>query len=211
MGAHTVNNAPWPLLWAANFFGAIACTLWFVVALPWGLSLRVRHVGQVPVGGHVLSFWHQWLPVYFLTHLRVRGPQVWMQHPLLTMRGIHFILKVMGVKHLAFGSSGHGGRQALAEVIGLLRQGYATVVTPDGPAGPVRKAKPGALIMGTDAGVPVVAARFVVGRHIVLSTWDSKILPLPFTRVEIHYQEPLTAISPSPTEIEIGRLEDRLG
>lgn len=211
MAARTVNDSPWPLLWVANFFGAIACALWFLVAVPWGMSLRVRHVGPIPTGGHVLCFWHEWLPVYFLTHLRISGPQVWMQHPVLSMRPIHFILRVMGVRHLAFGSSGHGGKKALEEVIGLLRLDFATVVTPDGPAGPARKAKPGALIMGAEAGVPVVATRYIIGRHIVLPTWDGKILPMPFTQVEIHYQEPLTDINISLPETEIGRLEERLG
>ncbi len=211
MAARTVIDSPWPLLWAANFFGAIACALWFVIAVPWGLSLRVRHVGQVPSGGHVLCFWHQWLPVYFLTHLRVGGSQVWMQHPVLSMRPIHFILRVMGVGHLAFGSSGHGGKKALEEIIGLLRQGYATVVTPDGPAGPVRRAKPGALIMGNEAGVPVVAARFFVGRHMVLPTWDGKILPLPFTQVQIHYEQLQLHCSTPPSSTEIEKLEMSLG
>ncbi len=60
------------------------------------------------------------------------------------------------------------------------------VVTPDGPWGPYRVAKPGVLIVARHAGLPIVPvavrARPAIRLH---RRWDHQLLPLPFSRIDL--------------------------
>jgi lysophospholipid acyltransferase (LPLAT)-like uncharacterized protein len=175
-------------------WGWLVALLWFALALPFRLTLRVRREGLEHLEAHpahILAFWHCNLGIWFCTELRARRRQVWMQHPALFMTPVHAMLRLMGVAALAFGSSGSGGRQALREVIDFLRRGYATVITPDGPAGPEKELKPGVLIMSADSDAPVIPVSFQVSRAWRLPTWDRKILPKPFSTVHIRFHPPV--------------------
>jgi lysophospholipid acyltransferase (LPLAT)-like uncharacterized protein len=145
--------------------------------------------------GQVYVFWHENLPLYFHTHLRIGEKQVWMQHPALFMTPVHAMIQLMGVRDLAFGSSGNDGKQAMREVIAKLGQGYSTVITPDGPSGPVKQLKPGALIMAAESGLPIVPMTFQSSAHWIMPTWDKKLWPKPFSRIIITCHAPMRVTS----------------
>mgnify|MGYP002635193910 CR=1 FL=1 len=192
--AYTVQNAPWPLKVLFTIYGWILALLWFSFALVWRLTLRVRFEGEENLEerpNSIYVFWHENLLMYFLTFLRIKEPQVWLQHPLLFMKPIHIMLKLMGVKELAYGSSGHNGKAAMARVEAKVKAGYSTVVTPDGPRGPLKKMKPGPMLLSTNTGVPIVPMTYKCSNYWALNTWDSKILPKPFSTVVIKYHEPV--------------------
>ena len=65
----------------------------------------------------------------------------------------------------------------------LAAAGYAIGVTCDGPFGPPRVAKPGALLIAREAGIPVVTLAPGARPAIRLRRWDRHIVPLPFARI----------------------------
>ncbi len=144
-------------------------------------------------GSRIECIWHEHLPTYMATYLPARAGvrYAWMNHPSWYMRPVHLLLAWDGVDKVALGSSGHGGRAALAQVVEWLREGYRTTMAVDGPAGPPRVLKPGALEMALASGRPIVAVQFAYERAVRSRTWDRKWFPLPGSRVRIRESEPL--------------------
>src|SRR6185295_4715210 len=56
----------------------------------------------------------------------------------------------------ARGSSSKGGREALAELTDLVREGWGAAIVADGPRGPARKAKIGCVLAARGTGAPVL-------------------------------------------------------
>jgi len=89
---------------------------------------------------------------------------------------------------------GSSSRRGVAGLIGLrqaLRQGFDTAVTPDGPRGPRYGLQPGLVKLAQSAGVPVVPIHVRFGAAWRLHTWDGMVLPLPFSRVTLTFDEAL--------------------
>ncbi len=97
----------------------------------------------------------------------------------------------MGIRVL-LGSGGEEGRKAANELVELLRRGWSTVISPDGPYGPQRVLKKGVLHIALQSGVPILPVRFIVPRTFALPSWDRKLLPLPFSIVTVVFEEPIT-------------------
>jgi hypothetical protein len=72
-----------------------------------------------------------------------------------------------------------------------LNQGSAVAVTPDGPRGPAQRYQPGALVAAHHANSPIVAVGVHVDRAWRLSSWDRQVIPKPFARITVAYEEPL--------------------
>ena len=88
------------------------------------------------------------------------------------------------------GSSTRGGRRALLGAIRALQDGTPIGITPDGPRGPRRVLKPGALAAaerGDAVIVPVHAESRPAWRA---GSWDRFLVPPPFARVRLAYGEP---------------------
>ncbi|MGH7560494.1 MAG: lysophospholipid acyltransferase family protein, partial [Gemmatimonadales bacterium] len=62
--------------------------------------------------------------------------------------------------------------------------------TPDGPNGPRRAFKGGALLAAQRAGVPVVPLHADANRAWRLRSWDRFLVPKPFARVRVVYGAP---------------------
>ena len=65
------------------------------------------------------------------------------------------------------------------------------MINPDGPAGPIKKLKPGVLIMAKETGVPIIPITMDASSKLVMDTWDKKKQPLPFSKIRIEYHEPI--------------------
>jgi lysophospholipid acyltransferase (LPLAT)-like uncharacterized protein len=101
------------------------------------------------------------------------------------MKPIHVVLRLMGMKRLIIGSSGEEGRQAADEVARLVKAGYSTTISPDGPYGPPQVLKKGVLHMALKSGVPIVPLTVSASRFVTWPSWDAKKLPLPFSRIRV--------------------------
>lgn len=89
------------------------------------------------------------------------------------------------------GSSTRGGVRGLKGLIRAARSGRDLALTPDGPRGPARRVKPGALAVAQATGLPIVplAAGASGGWH--LGSWDAFLVPRPFSTVCVAYGEPV--------------------
>ena len=100
------------------------------------------------------------------------------------------------------GSASRSGVKALRDLYRLMRkQAASPLFAPDGPTGPVRSCKPGAVLLSQLSGKPILPISVVPRRALRLSTWDELQVPLPFTRVEVRIGEPRVVPSDASEEL----------
>lgn len=122
-------------------------------------------------------------------------------------------IAVSVMRHLGFaepprGSSRRGAVSLLREVVRLARSGRQTIIPVDGPVGPARIAKAGAVQAARLAGVPLFTAGIAAHPCVRFRSWDRLVLPLPFAQVVCIYGEPLKVpAKASGAEIEALRAE----
>jgi hypothetical protein len=108
---------------------------------------------------------------------------------------------------LARGSSSRGGREALHEMIRLIRQGHMAGFVGDGPRGPAHVLKMGAIIAARDTQTPVCGVTAVGTRSIFARSWDRTEIPLPFSTIVYGYTEPFSVPrDAAPEQLEQARL-----
>ncbi|MGH7441838.1 MAG: DUF374 domain-containing protein, partial [bacterium] len=101
------------------------------------------------------------------------------------------VLDRIGWSRTARGSSSRGGGSGLKELAGFLAKGESVLLTVDGPRGPRRKAKDGALQLARLSGCPVVPAIFATRPAPRLKSWDRMVIPPPFARAVLWYGKPM--------------------
>jgi lysophospholipid acyltransferase (LPLAT)-like uncharacterized protein len=83
------------------------------------------------------------------------------------------------------GSSSKNSKEVLKEIISNLAQ-RNVLITPDGPQGPNRKMKPGAVISAMRTNSPLFLVKVKLGWHIRFrKSWDKFALPLPFSKIKL--------------------------
>lgn len=208
----TVQNVSTPLKEINIVYGWVLGVLMYLLFRLIRLTQQVTFEGKENLASspnHIYAFWHENLPLHFTANLVIKEPQVWLQHPMLFMKPIHVMVKLMGVKELAYGSSGNKGKDALNRVLNQLKGGYSTMINPDGPTGPIKKLKPGVLVMAKETGVPIIPITMDASPKWVLNTWDKKKQPLPFSKITIKYHEPVY-INREFTQDDVSALEHTL-
>jgi lysophospholipid acyltransferase (LPLAT)-like uncharacterized protein len=176
------------LLWPVQHLGAAVLCLWFA-------TIRLRRSGSsyaVPSPAArqnaIFVFWHQRLLCLVYTHRR-RGGHV------LVSRSRDGELIASLLTGLGFapvrGSSRRGGAEAVRELLGVAGDGRDVGITPDGPRGPAKVCKPGAVYMASRSGLPLVPLSAAYRRCWTLRSWDRFQLPWPFTSAVVHAGEPM--------------------
>ena len=133
---------------------------------------------------YIICFWHTYICLYFTVFFKNRN-HVWLQHPTWYMKPSHVMLRFVGVRKIILGSSGHSGRTAADELVTYLKNGYSTVILPDGPSGPPFKMKKGIFHIALQSNIPIVPIRFEATPCFVIPNWDSRRWPLPFSKIEV--------------------------
>lgn len=90
------------------------------------------------------------------------------------------------------GSSSHSVVKAWNEMKRELEDGGELIIVPDGPRGPDRKMKPGALKLAKETGAYLIPFSFSSSRKKNLKSWDRFLIPLPFSRVVAVYGDPIS-------------------
>jgi len=90
------------------------------------------------------------------------------------------------------GSTGKGGGPALQEMIDCVLGGHTAALTVDGPKGPPRVVQPGVLRLARETGAWILPHTYSCTRPLFLRSWDSYMIPRPFSRCVIGYGEPFT-------------------
>jgi len=111
--------------------------------------------------------------------------------------------------HSVAGSSTRGGRRAANELIEHLKEGHHVSITPDGPRGPARNAKNGAVKIAKQAGVQIYPVAASAERCWRFRSWDRMILPKPFSRAVQIIGQPLD-IPPEADETDLEQYRRKL-
>jgi len=85
------------------------------------------------------------------------------------------------------GSSSHGGRAALHEMIRKMKETGLAAHILDGPRGPAGIAKPGAIALANAADAVLVPFYASADRAWYFKSWDRFMLPKPFARVTLRF------------------------
>lgn len=107
----------------------------------------------------------------------------------------------------------HNARhQALKSVIDNLREKNEIIVmTPDGPKGPRYEVKPGIIMAAKQTKAAIVPFSWTATRFWQFKTWDKLLLPKPFSKVLIHFGDPILLENEENEPIDLQEnLRDRL-
>ncbi|HEV2764653.1 MAG TPA: lysophospholipid acyltransferase family protein, partial [Pyrinomonadaceae bacterium] len=107
----------------------------------------------------------------------------------------------------ARGSSSRGGVGAVVEMARLMRAGSPAGFMIDGPRGPRRVAKPGAVLLAKKTGQPVLPFTVEAERHWRVRSWDRTQIPVPFTRAAVRIAPPIYV----PPDADEAALAAKLG
>jgi len=88
------------------------------------------------------------------------------------------------------GSSTKGGAKGVLEMVKTGRN-HDLAITPDGPKGPRYKVQPGAAYLASRAGIPLIPMTNSAKSAWVLKSWDSFMIPKPFSRVIVLIGQPI--------------------
>ncbi len=100
------------------------------------------------------------------------------------------------------GSSTRGGVRGLKGLIRAARTGWDLAIAPDGPRGPNRELKLGALTVARITGLPLVPVGVGVTSAWRIRSWDGLLVPKPFSTVRVAYGPP-THVPRNADQVEI--------
>jgi lysophospholipid acyltransferase (LPLAT)-like uncharacterized protein len=166
-----------------------------LIRLWWAMLPRVRVIGQRHLDAALKEhrsiipvYWHgqQLLPVRHLLRESARGLKL----GFLISPSVDGELPAMLVKraggYVIRGSSSATGARALRDYYeAISKHDVSPAITPDGPHGPRREFKPGAVLLSQLSGRPIVPMAYAAGRAWLFPTWDRFALPWPFTRTAL--------------------------
>ena len=113
----------------------------------------------------------------------------------------------------ARGSTSHGARKALLQLVREMAAGRPAGFAVDGPRGPARVAQPGAVWLAQATGNPVLPFHLEADRHWSLRSWDRTQIPKPFSTVALAVGEPFDVpaeAGEAAVEASRVKLEERL-
>lgn len=90
------------------------------------------------------------------------------------------------------GSTGRGGVRAALQASRKIKEGAFFALTPDGPRGPHQKVQQGVLFIAQKSGSPIVPTGIAANRFWAMKSWDSYMIPKPFSRAAIVFLPPIS-------------------
>jgi len=175
---------PWyHWLWVAPF--ALLLRLWLA-------TLRIhsnRPMVDDSDGGRIIVLWHEWLFVSGLVGRRYFPRPI--NALISTSKDGGWLVaffRLMGLKSVR-GSSSKRGAAALMTLTRVVKGGEHAGVTPDGPKGPARVCKPGVVTLAKLTGRPMILMGLDYRCCIRLRNWDRFALPLPFSRIDVTFED----------------------
>jgi lysophospholipid acyltransferase (LPLAT)-like uncharacterized protein len=105
----------------------------------------------------------------------------------------------------ARGSTTRGGRRALLQLRRDMAEGRPAGFTLDGPRGPARKARAGAVWLAGATGNPLLPFHIEAERHWTARSWDRTQVPRPFSTMAMAIGEPMHV----PRDADAAALEEK--
>ncbi len=165
----------------------------YVTFVGWTTRQRVLRA-DIPEKVHaagerfIYAFWHQRQVFFTWSHRGVSAAVLVSRSADGEM--IARTMELSGIDAVR-GSSSRGGAAAAREMVEILRSGRDVGITPDGPRGPAREVKEGAVRVAQLAGMPIVPIANALSNKLEVRSWDRFQVPLPFGRSVVIYGEPL--------------------
>jgi lysophospholipid acyltransferase (LPLAT)-like uncharacterized protein len=183
----------------------------------WFGTCRLKVHGQEHMDGiktagtaAIASFWHY--GVLFILYFFRDESGVAMVSASRDGEYISRIVEKLGNETVR-GSRKKQGMQAIIKLIRAVREGRNAILVADGSQGPARIVQAGSLLLASKTGVPILPLTWSCSRYKRFGSWDGTVLPLPFSRVDFFYGEPLF-IPPDLSEKQFEeyrlKLEERL-
>jgi lysophospholipid acyltransferase (LPLAT)-like uncharacterized protein len=182
------GSAP-PREWPAETWGRVIAVYGRWVAR----SGRVVFEGELPAGGVIAIGWHSTNLIIMGTHAELRPRPYWAFVPPgalgAVMRGC---LKGYDMEAVPLPRDGRGNPAAgLKEMARALKEGIAVGIAVDGPHGPARVLRPGALWLARLSGRPLVVIGAAARPALRARWWDHHLIPSPHARIALVYGEPI--------------------
>ena len=166
----------------------ISAAVWCMRHLSHMGKCQPSTLAELPQGQAIWVSWHQnifIIPRIFQLTPQVNAPRlVTINHHHGRMLGYSY-LKLTGEQPIYLPVERHeqkarAGRTLIAAAI---QNGSSVLIFWDGPNGPRYHAKPGAIEIGLDTGLPVLAIDVVAYRSFYLWRWDKAVIPTPFSKI----------------------------
>jgi lysophospholipid acyltransferase (LPLAT)-like uncharacterized protein len=150
--------------------------------------------GELPEGGFIVVSWHSMNLIIMSVHAERRPyPYRAFVPPGVLGTVMRGCLDGYGMEAVALPEDGTGNPVgAMKEMARALKQGCGTGIALDGPHGPARTLRPGALWLARLTGKPLVVIGAAARPAIRAPWWDRHLVPLPHARVAMVYGEPIT-------------------
>lgn len=104
-----------------------------------------------------------------------------------------------------------GGREAVDELIRHIDGGGNGVITVDGPRGPRGRVHKGLAMISQKTGAPILLLAVIPNRRLIVTrSWDRMQIPLPWSRIDGHYSDPIFPIAGEKLESYRKRIEAEL-
>ena len=155
-------------------------------------SSDVTFEGELPAGAFIAVSWHSMNLVVMGVHAQIR-PQAYRAFvpPGLFGSVMRGCLKGYGMEAISLPKDGVGNPAAgLKEMARSLKNGCATGIALDGPHGPARTLRPGALWLARLTGVPLVVVAAAATPAIRAPWWDRHLVPPPHAHLALVYGDP---------------------
>lgn len=166
----------------------------YVTFVGWTTRQRVLR-SDIPINVHkagerfIYAFWHQRQVFFTWSHRDVSAAVL-----VSKSRDGEMIARTMELSRIGAvrGSSSRGGAAAAREMVEILRSGRDVGITPDGPRGPAREVKEGAVRVAQLSGMPIIPIANALSNKVEFAkAWDRFQAPLPFGRSVVIYGEPV--------------------
>ena len=196
--------------WLARLIGRAMA--WYVRLV--GATCRM-HGQAVSQEQAVLAFWHEYNLAAAVAAYRTRRHRYHVSFSTQTFRGevMNALLAALGSGSMPLPAEGERSEAARLslELAALGRAGASPAVSPDGPFGPYRRAKPGALIVARESGLRIQPWAVAVRPAIRLTgRWDRHVVPLPFCHVRVEQGEPIAVGERQPLRPLLDDLQRQL-
>ena len=156
-----------------------------------GIENRAQAIEKSPNQTYIYGIWHQNLAGGILSQYYLK-----VKHGCIVSSSkdgdlVAYTLEKLG--NIAIrGSSTRGGQAALQTMIKSILNGYPGAITIDGPKGPAHIVKKGIVEIARLTQSPIIPYT-VLAKHYwsFEKSWDKFRLPKPFTKIFVHYNQPI--------------------
>ena len=188
---------PHALSWQKRLAAFLLAGLIRLCIRTWRLRWQDLPTGKRPERPVIYALWHNRIPIGLACF--EFSKEKWNDDAMAAMISasrdggfIADIVQRIGIQPIR-GSTSRRGPQALLEATTWLERSYSVAITPDGPRGPAYRVQEGIIQLSKLSGRPIIPVSTFTHWKIRLKSWDRLQIPLPFTRCDIRFGEPIWA------------------